>query len=101
MSTRFNTIFVVGAMILIAGFMFQWLPEATIAGMERRLTDPNLSSERRNELEGALLSWEVWKLTTFNPLSVTLIVVGMIFILYAIVDEAFSLASKYVEAKGK
>jgi len=99
LSTRFHTIFVLGAIILIAGFMFQWLPEATIAGMERRLTDPILSPERRNELEGALLSWEIWKLTTFNPLSITLIVVGVIFILYSILDEVFSLVSKYIKTQ--
>lgn len=85
---------------MIAGFMFQWLPEATIAGMERRLTDPNLSSERKNELQGELLSWDIWKLTTFNPLSITLIVSGIIFILYSILDESFSLVSEYIEAKG-
>ena len=87
-------------MLMIAGFMFQWLPEATIAGMERRLTDPNLSSERKNELQGELLSWDIWKLTTFNPLSITLIVSGIIFILYSILDESFSLVSEYIEAKG-
>ena len=85
---------------MIAGFMFQWLPEATIAGMERRLTDPNLSSERKNELQGELLSWDIWKLTTFNPLSITLIVSGIIFTLYSILDESFSLVSEYIEAKG-
>ena len=101
MSTRFNTIFVLGAIVLIGGFMLQWWPESTISVMERRLTDPNISLERRNELEGTLFAWEMWDLTTFNPLSITLIVVAIIFMLYAILDEVFSLVSKSIEAKAQ
>ena len=99
--TSFNMLFTLGAVIIIVGLMLQWFPESTIAGIERRLAESGLSTEKRNELQGALLSWELWQLAVFNPVSTVLLASGIIITIYAILSAIFSLAERYIKTQEK
>jgi hypothetical protein len=92
---RFTVLFSVGAIILILGFLFQWYPSSVIGGLQERLKETGLSADERNKLEGALNSWKVWQITTFQPLSSILLAVGIIIIVYSIISAIFSIASSY------
>jgi len=94
-------LFTLGAVIIIVGLMLQWFPESTIAGIERRLAESGLSTEKRNELQGALLSWELWQLAVFNPVSTVLLASGIIITIYAILSAIFSLAERYIKTQEK
>jgi hypothetical protein len=97
--TRFSVIFGVGAAILVIGFALQLYPTSVIDGLKNRLKDSTLSSDERSKLEGALNSWNVWQITTFQPLSSLLFAVGIIIIVYSVISGAFGVASSYKVVK--
>jgi len=92
---RFTVLFSVGAIILIIGFMLQWYPSSVIGGLEERLSQSGLSQDERDKLQGALNSWRVWQITTFQPLSSVLLAVGIIILVYSVISAVFSIASGY------
>jgi len=94
-SSHFKILFIVGAIILIVGFIFQWYPSSVIGGLEERLDNSGLSADERSKLSGALHSWRVWQITTFSPISNILIAVGIIVIIYAVISGIFSVVSTY------
>jgi len=98
-NNRFKILFFVGAVILVIGLIFQWYPTSVIEGLTQRLKESNLSQDEINKLQGALNSWKVWQLTTFQPLSSILFSVGIIIIVYAVVSGAFFVASSYKVVK--
>lgn len=91
---RFTVLFSAGAIILVLGFIFQWYPSSVIGGLKERLKEAE-SLDERNKLEGALNSWRVWQITTFQPLSSILLAVGIIVIVYSIISALFSIALDY------
>jgi len=92
---KFKVLFSLGAVIMIIGLVLQWYPNSVISGLEERLKQQNLSQDERNKLQGALNSWRIWQITTFQPLSSILLAVGIIIIAYSIISTAFSIASSY------
>ena len=80
---------------MIIRLVLQWYPNSVISGLEERLKQQNLSQDERNKLQGALNSWRIWQITTFQPLSSILLAVGIIIIAYSIISTAFSIASSY------
>jgi len=92
---KFKVLFSLGAVIIIIGLVLQWYPNSVISGLEERLKQQNLSQDERNKLQGALNSWRIWQITTFQPLSSILLAVGIIIIAYSIISTAFSIASSY------
>lgn len=92
---RFPVLFSIGATILILGLVLQWYPTSVIEGLKETLKEGNLSEDERSKLQGALNSWKVHNITTFQPLSSILLAVGIIIIVYAIISKIFQVASTY------
>ena len=98
---RFAIYFAVGSAILIIGLALQYYPNGIINGLEERLKETNLPIDERDELQGALSSWKVHSITTFQPLSSILFAVGIIVIVYAVTVAVFSLATSYKLVKAE
>jgi hypothetical protein len=92
---RFSVLFAVGAVVLIAGLVLQWYPTSIISGMQERLTQSDVSADERSKLTGAVSSWDIWQITTFQPLSSVLFAVGIIIIVYAIISGIFAVTQSY------
>lgn len=91
--------FLAGAVILIIGLILQWYPTSIISGMQERLKQSDVSAHERSKLTGALASWNIWQITTFQPLSSLLFAVGIIIMVYAVIPGIFSVASSYKVVK--
>ena len=98
---KFGLYFAIGAAILIVGLVLQWYPNSIIDGLEERLNDQTLPQDERNKLQGALNSWKIHSITTFQPLSSILFAVGIIIIIYSVISATFSIASSYRIVKAK
>jgi len=93
---RFKILFAIGAVILVVGiYIVQWYPTSIIDGLKERLKQTDISTDERNKLQGTLSSWNVWQITTFQPLSSLLFAVGIIVLVYSIIYGIFSIASSY------
>jgi hypothetical protein len=91
--SNFKLLFAVGAVILVIGLLLTWYPSSVIGGLETRLSQIGLSTNERNADQGALNSWQIWQLTTFQPLSYIFIAVGIIVMVYSVIAEIFSIAT--------
>jgi hypothetical protein len=89
----FRLLFTVGAAILVVGLVLTWYPSSVIGGLETRLGQSGLSTDERNTDQGALNSWRIWQITTFQPLSNILVIVGIIVMVYSVIAGIFSIAS--------
>ncbi|MGQ9624735.1 MAG: hypothetical protein ACUVUF_03490 [Candidatus Bathycorpusculaceae bacterium] len=96
--SRFKTLFATGTVILIIGLVLQWYPASVIEGLEERLGQAS-SIDERNKLQGALSSWRIWQITTFQPLSSILFAVSIIILIYSVIYGIFSIASSYTTVK--
>lgn len=92
---KFTILFFVGAVILVIGLVVQWYPTSIISGMQERLKQSDVSADERGKLTGALASWNIWQITTFQPLSSILFAVGIIIMVYAVISGIFSVATSY------
>jgi hypothetical protein len=100
--SHFKIFFAIGAAILVIGLVLQWYPTAVINGVNTRLSQLPMNSTNQdeiNKLQGQKASWDVWQITTFQPLSSILIAVGIIILVYSIIASVFSLASSYKVVK--
>jgi hypothetical protein len=93
--SRFRILFAIGAVILVIGLIVQWYPSSIIGGLEERLKQTGLTQDEKDKLQGALNSWRIWQITTFQPLSSLLFAVGVIILVYSIIHGIFSIASTY------
>jgi len=98
---KFGIYFAIGAAILIVGLALRYYPNGIIDGLEESLNDPNLSPDERNKIEGALNSWKVHQVTTFQPLSSILYAIGIIIIVYSVISAVFRLVTSYKIVKTK
>jgi hypothetical protein len=96
---RFTVLFEVGAILVIIGLLFHWYPTYVVGGLQAQLDQPGLPIDETNKLQGALNSWVVWQITTFEPLSSVILAVGIIFLVYSVISGVFSVASDYKVAK--
>lgn len=96
---RFYVLFLVGAAILIIGLILQWYPTSIISAMQERLKQADVTADERAKLQGAIASWNIWQITTFQPLSSLLFAVGIIIMVYAVISGIFSVASSYKVVK--
>jgi len=92
---RFKILFAIGAVILVIGFIVQWYPSSIIDGMKERLKQSDVTTDERAKLNGALDSWNIWQITTFQPLSSILVAAAIIILVYSIISGVFSVASSY------
>jgi hypothetical protein len=92
---RFKILFAIGAVILVIGLIVQWYPTSIIEGLQERLGQTGLAQDERDKLQGALNSWKIWQITTFQPLSSLLFAVGIIVLVYSLIYGIFSIASSY------
>jgi hypothetical protein len=86
-------IFAAGAVILVVGLVLSWYPSSVIGGLETRLNQSGLSQNEINTDQGALNSWQIWQITTFQPLSNVFITIGLIVMVYSVIAGIFSIAS--------
>jgi hypothetical protein len=93
--SRFRILFRIGAVILVIGLALQWYPSSIIEGLEERLGQSGLTQDERNKIQGALNSWRIWQITTFQPLSSLLFAVGIIILVYSVIYGVFFIASSY------
>jgi hypothetical protein len=99
---RFSVWFAVGATILVIGLVLQWYPAAVINGMNTRLSQLPMNATNQdeiNKLQGAKSSWDVWQVTTFQPLSSVLFAAGIIIIVYSVIQGIFTVASGFKVAR--
>ncbi|MGB9713885.1 MAG: hypothetical protein ACPLZC_02770 [Candidatus Bathyarchaeales archaeon] len=97
---RFKILFATGAVLLIVGLVLQWYPASVIDGLEERLGQTS-SVDERNKLQGALSSWRIWQITTFQPLSSIIFAVSIIILIYSVIYGIFSVASSYATVSKK
>ena len=93
--SKFKILFTIGAVILIVGLIVQWYPASIIGGLEERLNQTGLTQDERDKLQGALNSWRIWQITTFQPLSSLLFAIGIIILVYSVIHGIFSITSTY------
>jgi hypothetical protein len=91
--SNFKLLFAVGAVILVVGFLLSWYPSSVIGGLQTRLSQSGLSTNEYNTDQGALNSWQIWQITTFQPISYIFIAVGIIIMVYSVIAEIFSIAT--------
>jgi len=91
--------FLIGAIVLLLGLVFQWYPASFISGMRERLTQPNLTTDERTAIQGNLNSWVIWQVGTFQPLSLTLFTAGILILVYSVLTALFSIASSYLVSR--
>jgi len=96
---RFKIFFAIGAVILIVGLVVQWYPTSIIDGLKERLNQTNISADEINKIQGELSSWDIWQITTFQPLSSLLFAVGIIILVYSVIQGIFSITSSYKVVK--
>jgi hypothetical protein len=63
--------------------------------LEERLKATNLTTDERAKLQGALASWNVWEITTFQPMSSVLFAAGIMIMVYAVVSGIFTVTQSY------
>jgi hypothetical protein len=80
-----KAITLIGVILLIAGIGLWLYTDSVIKGHEQILNDPNLSQDQRWSWEGSLEWWREAKITRFDPLSITLITIGLCALEYAII----------------
>ncbi len=77
--------FMVGAILVVVGYLIQWYPNMVIAGLEDRLENPELPQGRRSDLLYTIDWWETQRITIFSPVATILMISGLLVVLYAIV----------------
>lgn len=75
----------IGALLLIIGISLWLYTSSIIQGHEQLLNNPNLTQEQRWNYEGSLQWWKTAKATTYDPLSIILISLGLCAIEYTII----------------
>jgi hypothetical protein len=91
--SNYRYIFAIGAVILVGGFLMSWYPSSVIGGLQTRLSQSGLSTNEISADQGALNSWQIWQITTFQPLSNIFVAVGIIIMVYSVIFGVFSIAS--------
>jgi len=82
--------FWIGAILILTGIGISVYVDSVIKSHEEKLFLWNLTQEERLRYEGSLEWWRMAKITTYDPLSIILIAVGLVVITYS-----FLLAIKY------
>lgn len=90
---QFTILFAIGAVILVLGLFFSWYPNSVISGMNEIKQQGGLSPTEQNKYDEALGSLNIWQITVFNPASSVLSVIGLIIIVYAVIQKIFALSS--------
>ena len=75
----------IGALLLITAISLWLYTDSIIQGHEQLLNNPNLTQQQRWAYEGSLQWWKTAKTTTYNPLSIILITIGLCAIEFAII----------------
>jgi hypothetical protein len=75
----------IGALLLITGISLWLYTNSIIQGHEQLLNNPNLTQQQRWNHEGSLQWWKTAKTTTYDPLSIILITLGLCAIEYTII----------------
>jgi len=75
----------IGTLLLITGITLWLYTNSIIQGHEQLLNNPNLTQQQRWTYEGSLQWWKTAKTTTYNPLSIILISLGLCAIEYTII----------------
>lgn len=82
---KVGRLFVVGAILLVVGYLVQWYPNTVIVGLEDRLENPGLPQDRRSDLLYTIDWWETQRIAVFNPVGTIFMIVGLLVVVYAIV----------------
>jgi len=83
---KVGRIFVVGAIALVVGYLVQWYPNSVIVGLEDRLENQGLPQDRRTDLLYTIDWWETQRIAVFNPVGTILMIVGLLVVVYAIMN---------------
>jgi hypothetical protein len=67
--------------LVVAGESFYWYVNATIGTLEMKLSQVGLSQNEHDVLQGSLNWWQTEKTSTYWPLSLFVIIVGIATIL--------------------
>jgi len=78
-----TTIFFLGIILLIMGFWLWTYTNVMILYNEQQLNNPTLTQEEKWRYEGSLEWWKTVRVTTYDPMAITLITIGLIAILYS------------------
>lgn len=79
----FTQLFLVGSVFLVGGLVLKWYPESVIGGLTQRSLDPGLSQLEKIDYQDSVRRWEYMQITAFFPLSSTLMVIGIIIMIYS------------------
>lgn len=82
---KVSRFFVVGAILVVVGYLIQWYPNTVIAGLEDRLENPELPQGRRSDLLYTIDWWETQRITIFSPVAMVLMIIGLLVVVYAVI----------------
>lgn len=80
-----KAITLIGALLLIIGIGLWLYTDSVIKGHEQILKDKSLTQEQIWGWEGSLQWWRAAKITTYDPLSIILITIGLCVLEYVII----------------
>jgi len=80
-----KTIASIGILLLIIGISLWLYTDSVIRGHEQLLDNPNLTPQQKWDYEGSYQWWKTAKKTTYDPLTIILITIGLIAIEYTII----------------
>jgi hypothetical protein len=86
----FKVLFIIGALVLLLGFILVWIPESGISELKEQLNQatPNIDTAG---LEQSLLSESLSLATFYQPISNILKFVGGMVIAYSVLITAFNI----------
>ncbi len=93
----FKALFLIGALLLLLGFILTWIPQSGISGLNQQLSQATLNSDKAS-LEQVISAENLNLVTFYQPLSNILQAVGGIMIAYSVLSTTFNIA---VEKRAK
>jgi len=75
----------IGILLLTIGIGLWLYTDSVTRGLEQLLNNPNLTEQQRWAYEGSLQWWKTAKKTTYDPISIILVTIGLVAIEYTII----------------
>jgi hypothetical protein len=74
-------ILALGATLVVAGETLYWYVNSTISSLNMKLLQADLSTSNRDAFQGSLNWWQTQKTSTYEPISLFIIIAGIVTVL--------------------
>jgi hypothetical protein len=93
----FLAVLIIGIAITCIGLAVNWVTNSSIANIQFQLQGTGLSTQERDNLQGALSWWQIQKTTFYGPISDFVVIVGIIIIVSSVIYGIVSIAGGFLE----